>query len=104
MDTMRDSPDHFAPSGISAVYRALNKPDILTVIFQFCDPEDRTLASCALVQKAWEEPALRCLWWEMDDARPLFQLMGPLEETGSVVISRPRTQSTSLSFLYLHGH
>lgn len=51
-----------------------------------CVP-DRSLPSCAAVRRAWEILSLRTLWKELKDARPLFSLLGALEDDWDVSVS-----------------
>ncbi|KIO20163.1 hypothetical protein M407DRAFT_221247, partial [Tulasnella calospora MUT 4182] len=70
-------------------HRVLFLPELLLEIFDGIDADpglnskDRraSLASCALVCKAWEGPANDCLWRALPSALALLGLLGPMECT-----------------------
>jgi hypothetical protein len=63
--------------------------EILALIFENFDrgAEPSTLVACALVNRSWEEPALRELWQEINNLNHLFQLLAPLDEEQRVSLS-----------------
>ncbi|KAG8914136.1 hypothetical protein FRC01_004203 [Tulasnella sp. 417] len=72
-----------------SAHRLLFLPELLLEIFDSIDADpglnskDRraSLASCALVCKAWEDPANDCLWRAVPSALCLLGLLGPMECT-----------------------
>lgn len=72
-------------------HRLLFIPELLFDVFNVLEPEPtkssdqagkkmarRTLASCALVCKAWEEVATECLWRDLPSALCLLGILGSL--------------------------
>lgn len=58
----------------------LHNEDILDCLFDTLESRSkglgrRTLASCALVCKAWSDPASRALWRRLDSFHPLWALL-----------------------------
>ncbi|KAI0351002.1 hypothetical protein OH77DRAFT_1498807 [Trametes cingulata] len=64
----------------SWAYTALHNYDILVCLFDTLESRSkglgrRTLASCALVCRAWSDPASRVLWRRLDSLHPLWALL-----------------------------
>lgn len=58
--------------------RVLLIPELLEVIIQYAQ-SDMDLALWARVSKTWQMPALQTLWYVVEDAAPLFALLGSVE-------------------------
>lgn len=61
--------------------RVLAIPELLDTIFKTADKNSNF--NNALVSRTWSEIALNHLWREVDDFRPLFNLLAPLREANS---------------------
>lgn len=76
------------------MHRALQFPDILTIILENCTTESIARAAC--VCRSWEKVANDKLWRNVSNVWTLLQLLGPLEdgERGTV-----RSRITSIYVL-----